>query len=236
MFRIGTSGYQYDHWRGVFYPEKLSRRAWFAYYAQHFDTVEINNTFYGLPAAETFDRWRKQAPESFCYALKFSRYGSHIKRLKEPRATIKTFLQRARRLKETIGPILVQLPPRWNVDSARLSGFLSAAPPSIRWAVELRDPSWLCPEVFAILAHHKAALCIHDMIQDHPRLLTADWTYLRFHGTDYAGSYSSLQLREQARWIKRRLSEGVDVFAYFNNDAQGYAVSNAADLRRYVAA
>ncbi len=236
ILRVGTSGYQYDHWRGVFYPEKLSRREWFAYYARQFDTVEINNTFYGLPGAETFDNWRKQAPEEFCYTLKFSRYGSHTKRLKEPRATIKTFLQRARRLKTKLGPILVQLPPRWNVDSARLSQFLQAAPRSLRWAVELRDPSWLRPEVFAILARHNAALCIHDMIQDHPRLITADWTYLRFHGVRYAGSYAPQALTAQARWIKQRLDAGIDVFAYFNNDAQGHAVKNAAALQTYVTA
>lgn len=111
QFRVGTSGYHYDHWRGVFYPEGLPKKNWFAYYAKHFDTVEINNTFYGLPSDETFDIWRTQAPPGFCYVLKFSRYGSHVKRLKEPKATIKTFLQHARRLRDYLGPILVQLPP-----------------------------------------------------------------------------------------------------------------------------
>lgn len=234
QFRVGTSGYQYDHWRGLFYPLDLSKKNWFAYYAKHFDTVEINNTFYGLPSAETFDAWRTQAPAGFCYALKFSRYGSHVKRLKEPRATIKTFLQHARRLRKFLGPILVQLPPNWDVNTDRFVGFLKAAPRSVRWSFEFRDTRWLCKEVFAILQQHNAVLCIHDMIENHPRRITADWIYLRFHGDHYSGSYTSQALKVQAKWIKQQLGEGKDVFAFFNNDAEGCAIRNAAELRRYV--
>jgi uncharacterized protein YecE (DUF72 family) len=233
-FRVGTSGYQYDHWRGRFYPPDLPKKDWFLHYAKHFDTVEINNTFYGLPAAETFGSWRRQAPEGFCYTLKFSRYGSHVKRLKEPRATIKVFLQRARRLRRCLGPILVQLPPNWNVNTDRLESFLKAAPRSVRWACEFRDPSWLCEEVFTILQRYNAALCIHDMIENHPRRITADWVYLRFHGDRCSGSYTSQAQKKQARWIKQQLGDGRDVFAYFNNDAEGYAVRNALELKRYV--
>ncbi len=210
------------------------KKHWFAHYAQDFDTVEINNTFYRLPSGQTFDAWRQQAPPKFCYVLKFSRYGSHLKRLKDPRATIQRFLQVARRLKKFLGPILVQLPPNWNVDTDRLQEFLRAAPRSRRWAFEFRDPSWLCEEVFAILQSYNAALCIHDMIADHPRRITADWVYLRFHGNHYSGSYSPDILKAQARWIKQRLGDGQDVFAYFNNDAQGYAVDNAIQLKQYV--
>lgn len=234
QFRVGTSGYHYDHWRGVFYPANLPKKNWFAFYAEHFDTVEINNTFYGLPAEKTFDLWRRQAPPGFCYGLKFSRYGSHLKRLKEPRSTIKIFLQHARRLKTTLGPILVQLPPNWDLNTARLLGFLNAAPRSYRWAFEFRDRRWLCEDVYAILQRHNAALCIHDMIEDHPRSMTAAWTYLRFHGDHYRGSYPARSLQQQAQWIKQQLAGGSDVFAYFNNDAQGHAVQNAADLKRYV--
>jgi len=234
QFRVGTSGYQYDHWKRLFYPKELSKKHWFAHYAQHFDTVEINNTFYRLPSAQAFDAWRQQAPPEFCYVLKFSRYGSHLKRLKDPRATIQRFLQVARRLKKFLGPILVQLPPNWNVDTDRLQEFLKAAPRSRRWAFEFRDPSWLCEEVFAILQKYNAALCIHDMIADHPRRITADWVYLRFHGNHYSSSYSHQILKAQARWIKQRLGDGQDVFAYFNKDAQGYAVDNAIQLKQYV--
>jgi uncharacterized protein YecE (DUF72 family) len=125
---IGTSGYQYDDWRGRFYPEHLPKRQWFAHYAQHFDTVEINNTFYHLPGAGTFDEWRDAAPPGFRYALKYSRYGSHLKRLKEPEGHIGRFMAVAQRLGPLLGPILVQLPPHFNADAVRLDAFLRAAP------------------------------------------------------------------------------------------------------------
>jgi uncharacterized protein YecE (DUF72 family) len=233
--RVGTSGFHYNHWKGIFYPEKLPKSKWFSFYAQHFDTVEINNTFYHLPTANAFDCWRNQAPPGFLYALKFNRYGSHWMRLKNPDATIGNFLNVAKRLEEFFGPILVQLPPNWNVDAGRLNSFLAAAPRTLRWAVEFRNPSWLCDEVYAVLEQHGAALCIHDMIKNHPRVLTADWTYLRYHGDHYSGSYSPQKLSAEAEWIRRHLATGKDVFAYFNNDAQGYAVKNAVDLRRYIA-
>jgi len=233
--RIGTSGYHYSHWRGVFYPEDLPKKEWFSHYARQFDTVEINNTFYRLPEEAIFDAWGGQAPRGFCYALKFSRYGSHIVRLQKPRDTIKRFLRRADRLGDSLGPILVQLPPNWKPNPARLAAFLKAAPKDHRWAVEFRDPRWFCEEVFAILNEQDCALCIHDMIGDHPRLITAGWVYLRFHGAHYSGSYASEKLRAESRWIKEQLAGGRDVFAYFNNDAQGYAVANALELRGYFA-
>ena len=232
--RIGTSGYHYDHWKGLFYPENIPKAEWFSYYAKNFDTVEINNTFYRLPSPSAFDAWKVQAPNGFCYALKFSRYGSHLLRLKKPRATIGKYLRRADRLGKFLGPILVQLPPNWKVNPARLDAFLKAAPKDHRWAVEFRDPSWLCEEVFTLLRRHRAALCIHDRIENHPRVLTAGWTYLRFHGDRYRGSYSRQFLTAQAAEIEEYLTRKLDVFAYFNNDAEGWAVRNARDLRRYV--
>jgi uncharacterized protein YecE (DUF72 family) len=121
--RIGTSGYQYDHWRGVFYARDIPKPRWFAYYTSHFDTVEINHTFYRLPQAQTFDVWREQAPKNFCYALKFSRYGSHLKHLKEPHESMHKFLDRASRLAGFLGPILVQLPPTGSRIRAVLRAF-----------------------------------------------------------------------------------------------------------------
>jgi len=147
---------------------------------------------------------------------------------------IKNFLQHARRLRTTLGPILVQLPPHWDVNIDRLLGFLNAASRSFRWAFEFRDRRWLCEDVYSILQNHNAALCIHDMIDDHPRRITASWTYLRFHGDHYSRSYPPHSLKQQAQWIKQQLADGRDVFAYFNNDAHGYALQNAADLKRYV--
>ncbi|MFO7956085.1 MAG: DUF72 domain-containing protein [Candidatus Brocadiia bacterium] len=233
-FRVGTSGWQYDHWSGRFYPDDLPKDEWFGYYAQHFDTVEVNNTFYHLPEPETFDDWFEQAPEGFCYVLKFSRYGTHLKHLKDPEDTIGLFMERARRLGPTLGPILVQLRPNWHVNVERLAGFLEAAPEDQRWAVEFRDETWLCDEVFDLLREHEAALCIHDMIEDHPREVTADWVYLRYHGADTWGDYSHQALSAQAQIIQDYLDRGLDVYAYFNNDANAYSVSNATDLRRYV--
>jgi len=232
--RIGTSGFHYDHWRGIFYPQTLPKSEWFSYYAGRFDSVELNNTFYRLPPASTFDLWREQAPAGFLYAIKFSRYGSHWTRLKKPKSTIGKFLQVAKRLKKLFGPVLVQLPPQWKANAPRLDAFLAAAPRSRRWAIEFRNADWLNKEVFKVLERHGAALCIHDMIANHPRILTAEWTYLRYHGERYSGSYSPRKLAAEARWIRRNSAAGVDVFAYFNNDARGFAVKNAAALKRYV--
>lgn len=236
QLRIGTSGYQYAHWQQVFYPPDLPKQQWFTYYAQHFDTVEINNTFYRLPQAQAFEAWRDQAPDGFCYALKFSRYATHFKHLQEPHEPIRHFLERASRLGEFLGPILVQLPPHWRVDTARLTAFLQAAPRHYRWAVEFRHPSWLCDEVYGILRAHGAALCIHDLLANHPQQLTTDWGYWRFHGISHGGNYPQQTLMAQARSLKHYVNDGLDVFVYFNNDAQGYAVQNAMDLKRYAAA
>jgi uncharacterized protein YecE (DUF72 family) len=232
--RIGTSGYQYDHWRGRLYPRKLPRREWLAHYASHFDSVEINNTFYGLPEAETFTAWRAQTPRGFCFALKFSRYGSHTRRLRDPAATIGRFFERARELGSALGPILLQLPPRWHADPERLDAFLSASPRRLRWAVEFRDPSWLIEPVFAVLRRHRAALCIHDLLDDHPRQVTARFVYLRFHGPASGARYPSQRLVAEARRIRSWVARRLDVYAYFNNDVGGHAVEDARDLGRYL--
>jgi uncharacterized protein YecE (DUF72 family) len=234
-FRIGTSGYQYDHWKGIFYPEGLSRNKWLRYYSEHFDTVEINNTFYQLPPESSFDRWHEQAPAGFLFALKFSRYSSHMRKLKNPGEPIGRFLGLAGKLGEQLGPILVQLPPRWHVNPERLSEFLDSTDSAQRWAVEFRDSSWLCDEIFSILHRHNAALCIHDMLESHPKHMTADWVYLRFHGkSGHAGDYSHEQLKKSAEEIKGYLERGFDVYVYFNNDVNGYAIKNAIDLRKLV--
>lgn len=235
--RIGTSGYQYDDWRGRFYPEDLAKKRWFAHYARELDTVEINNTFYRLPSRETFAAWRAEAPRGFLYAVKMSRFATHMKKLKDPEATIGLFMERSAPLGRTMGPILVQLPPHWHVDVERLDAFLDAAPRRHRWAVEVRDPSWLCEDVYRVLRRHRAALVIHDLIPNHPRELTASWTYLRFHGVPgkkYGGSYASAHLASRARWIAEQLDEGRDVYAYFNNDREAHAVHDAIRLREMV--
>lgn len=237
-WRVGTSGYQYRHWRERFYPGKLPQARWFEYYARHFDTVEINNTFYHVPPAEVFARWRDATPAGFRYALKYSRFGSHMKHLKDPADHLAYFLERVEPLGPALGPILLQLPPRWRIDVARLDDFLAAAPRRHRWAVELREPSWLHEEVYAVLRARRAALCLHDLLPGLPRLLTTGWTYLRFHGPEdgrkYARRYSPQALSATARRVRAWRADGIDVYAYFNNDHAAYAVENARMLRRYV--
>jgi len=232
-FRVGTSGYQYDHWRGVLYPHDEPKRRWFDLYSQQFDTVEINNTFYNLPKASTFEDWRQSAPGDFLFVLKYSQFGTHMKRLKDPRSHVDVFIERADRLEDHLGPILVQLPPNFHRDGDRLDSFLEAAPNRYRWAVEFRDESWLNDQIYDALRRHGAALCIHDMISDHPRVTTADWVYLRFHCGD-DGDYPYQALVASAKKIECWLTDGLDVYAYFNNDMGGHAVRNAQALRRYV--
>lgn len=229
--RIGTSGFHYPHWREIYYPRDLPAREWLARYACDFDTVELNNTFYRLPPPASFDLWRTQSPPGFEFALKFSRYGSHILRLKQPAAVIGRFLEPASRLGDRLGPILVQLPPNWNVNRNRLEEFFDAAPAGYRWAVEFRDARWLREEVYSVLRRRGAALCIHDKIADHPREITAGWVYMRFHGGPVDGNYSLEQLRNAAVEIQRYVKSGLDVYAYFNNDWRGYALRNAQTLR-----
>lgn len=233
---IGTSGYQYNHWKGIFYPEDLPKKNWFLHYCGHFKTVEINNTFYNLPKAGTFETWRDQAPEDFCYALKYSRYGTHMKKLKDPEQALDTFMAVASILRKKLGPVLVQLPPHWKANPKRLEEFLNKLPSGRRFAVEFRDPSWLDESIFTILENHQPALCVHDMIDDHPDRATTDWVYYRFHGRNYGGQYSYQKLSTMADRLTEHSKAGRDVFAYFNNDLAGHAVDNALDLERYVEA
>jgi uncharacterized protein YecE (DUF72 family) len=234
--RIGCSGWDYPDWRGSVYPADLPRREWFAAYATWFDTVELNATFYRLPQQSTVDRWAAAAPPGFVYAVKVGQFGTHRKKLRDAATWLPNHVERAERLGPALGPNLVQLPPRWRKDTPRLVDFLSAAPPGYRWAVELRDRSWLQDDVLAALADHDAALCIHDLLEDHPWELTAGWTYLRFHGPDashqpYRGGYPRARLRRVADRAGAWLARGVDLYAYFNNDYEGHAVTDARTLR-----
>jgi uncharacterized protein YecE (DUF72 family) len=235
--RIGCSGFSYKDWRGVVYPADAPARTWFGHYAERFDTVELNTTFYRLPEATTVEAWEAQAPPGFLYAAKVGRFGTHRKKLLDPEPWLARHLDRIERLGAHLGPNLLQLPPRWRRDAARLDEFLAAAPRRIRWAVELRDPSWLHDEVYEVLERHGAALCVHDLLPDHPWLLTTDWTYLRFHGPHplrepYHGAYGSRRLGPVAETVRAWAAEGVDVYAYFNNDWHGNAVRDATWLRR----
>ncbi|MBV9285075.1 MAG: DUF72 domain-containing protein [Acidimicrobiia bacterium] len=233
--RVGCSGWMYKDWRGLVYPEKLPQRAWFEYYATLFDTVEINNTFYRLPPPSTVEKWAEQAPPNFEYAVKLGAFGSHRMKLRDAASWLPNHLDRVERLGKSEGPTLVQLPPKWKKDAVRLDEFLSVAPATRRWAVELREPSWVDEEIFAVLRAHGAALCIHDLLPDHPWVLTTDWTYVRFHGPQalkraYWGRYGQKRLAPVADRLDEWLGAGHDVYAYFNNDYEGYAVKDASWL------
>jgi uncharacterized protein YecE (DUF72 family) len=217
------------------YPPDLPSSRWFAAYAERFDTVELNATFYRLPQPRTVEAWRDQAPPGFVYAVKVGQFGTHRMKLRDPAGWMANHLDRVCRLGETLGPNLVQLPPRWRRNAARLDEFLTVCPPALRWAVELRDPTWLHDEVFDVLERHHVALCVHDLLGDHPWELTADFAYVRFHGPHaldqkYLGRYGSRRLRKPLDRIEAWLGDGHDVYAYFNNDYHGHAVEDATWL------
>jgi len=228
-FRIGTSGWVYPHWRGVFYPPGLPQSHWYSHYAKIFDTVEVNYSFYRLPSEEAFDCWREQAPPGFIYAVKANRYITHVKRLKDAAEPLARFLARARRLGEKLGPILWQLPPRWRANPERLENFAALLPPDLTHAFEFRDSRWFVEPVRRILA-----FCIFDMPGlPCPTWVTSDVVYLRFHGSGvvYEGRYGREGLQPWAARIREWLCKGRRVYAYFNNDAFGFAVEDARELR-----
>jgi uncharacterized protein YecE (DUF72 family) len=221
----------------VFYPPGLAQTRWFNHYAGEFDTVEINNTFYRLPSEEVFDRWREQAPEGFTYAVKASRYITHVRRLKDCAEPLERFLSRARRLGDHLGPILYQLPPRWRANPERLAEFAALLPSDLLHVFEFRDERWFAAPVREVLTRHALSFCIFDMPGLRcPQWVTGPIVYIRFHGSAslYAGRYTREELAGWAQAIRRFLAEGRDVYVYFNNDAFGHAVINARELREFV--
>lgn len=231
---IGTSGWIYPHWRGVFYPADLPATKWLTYYAAHFPTVEINYSFYRLPSEQAFRGWAKDAPQGFRFAVKASRYLTHMKKLREPQEPLQRFLGRARLLREKLGPILYQLPPRWRCNLPRLRDFLACLPADLTHVFEFRDPSWLNERVLALLEAHGVVFCVFS----YPGLTcpvrtTSTVAYIRLHGaeTPYASCYSEEELQWWAEQIEGLLAKEYTVYVYFNNDALGYAVRNACRLR-----
>jgi uncharacterized protein YecE (DUF72 family) len=235
--RIGTSGWVYNHWRRIFYPPDLPPGGWFAFYARHFDTVEINNSFYRLPSEATFDSWREQAPPGFLYAVKASRYLTHMKKLIDPAGPLRLFFERAHRLDETLGPVLFQLPPRWRVNLPRFQTFLAELPKDYTHVVEFRDASWLVEEVFQLMERYQVGHCIHDMAPlEVPLRITSQVAYIRFHGDrSHSGDYPLEALQSWAKRIGDWHRRGLVVYVYFNNDVGGYALKNAQTLKDLVA-
>lgn len=230
---IGTSGWNYDHWLGTFYPEDLKSGELFDFYQSRFGTVEVNNTFYQLPEKGTIIHWREQAPEGFLYSVKASRYITHMKKLKDPKESLSRFLERVALLENTLGPILFQLPPNWRSNPERLESFLHLLPENYRYTFELRDERWINDDITALLKAHDAAFCIYEFAgRFSPRIVTTDWVYIRLHGPGdaYQGDYSRETLREWADSIIRWRNQGKEVFCYFDNDQSGYAPKNAIEL------
>jgi uncharacterized protein YecE (DUF72 family) len=238
--RIGCSGWNYQHWRnGVFYPPRLPARRWLEFYAQHFDTVEVNATFYRLPGETAVANWVQETPPGFLFAVKMSRYATHIKRLRDLPPSIALFYERIGPLvgSSKLGPVLWQLPPDFRRDDVRLAEALEQLPPG-RHCFEFRHESWFADDVYESLRRHGAALVIGDTprrpFQQH--LFTADWTFLRFHhGT--RGRDSNYSERELEAWAQRieAWAREIEVFAFFNNDRNGYAVRNGLWLRERLA-
>lgn len=232
--RIGTSGWVYRHWQGLFYPANLSARHWLRHYAQYFDTVEINNTFYRLPRPETFAAWAAQTPEGFLFSVKANQFLTHRKKLQDCETALAEFLARVHLLGEKLGPVLFQLPPHWGRNLFRLESFLKNLPRGFLYVLEFRHQSWLDESVFRLLERCGVVHCIHDMRPLRvPLRLTAGAVYLRFHGDpNHAGDYPEQDLDLWAERIGRWLLNGLDVYAYFNNDVGGFALKNANSLRR----
>jgi uncharacterized protein YecE (DUF72 family) len=242
--RIGCSGWNYESWKGRFYPADLPASRWLGHYAGIFDTVEINNTFYRLPEASTFASWRAQTPPRFLIAVKASRFLTHMKRLRDPEEPLQRLFSRAAALGPRLGPVLYQLPGHFHADRGRLEDFLRALPARLtargrrlQHVIEFRHPSWYTRDIFDLLEHHDVAMCLHDMAGS---AIDGPWvgpfSYVRFHGTTgrYHGSYPDSDLRVWARRLAAQWAAGSDVYAYFNNDPDAIATQNALSLKTWL--
>jgi uncharacterized protein YecE (DUF72 family) len=236
VIRIGCSGWSYEHWRGRLYPARGSTARWLEIYARSFDTVELNATFYRLPRVEAAGRWADATPPGFCFAVKASRYLTHVERLRGVRAGVARLEERIEPLRAAgkLGPLLWQLPPTFRRDDERLARALAQLPPG-RHALEPRHRSWFHPDVYELLRAHRVALVVADRagLPAAPLVDTAGWTYIRFH-EGRAGRRGNYSAAELARWAERIRAMSGDVYAYFNNDWEGFAIENARALRGLV--
>lgn len=231
---IGTSGWNYAHWRGRFYPDKLPAREWLPYYAERFRSVEVNKSHYRLLTPEETARWAEQTPDDFLFAVKAHRFTTHNKKLKDPVESTIRFFPPLESLGEKLGPILFQLPPKWGCNAERLDAFIAAMPPRYRQAYEFRHEAWFCADALDVLRRHSAAFCIYELAGlRSPEEVTAPFVYIRLHGPGgkYQGSYDDATLAAWADKIRAWTGSGLDVYCYFDNDDSAYAVFNAMTLR-----
>jgi len=230
---IGTSGWHYKHWNGTFYPEGTKDKDQLDEYIKTFRTVELNNSFYHLPNAETFTNWKKKTPKDFLFAVKGSRYITHLKKLKVTEQPIQDFIDHAKHLEHKLGPILFQLPPKWNVNVERLADFLRYLPKNYRYTFEFRNATWYQEAVYELLKKYNCAFCIYELAGHlSPLTITADFVYIRLHGPGdkYQGRYDKATLKKWAKHCIKWQQEGKDVYVYFDNDQLGYAAFNAKEL------
>jgi uncharacterized protein YecE (DUF72 family) len=237
QIHVGCSGWVYKHWRGILYPEGFPQRRWFELYAQEFDTVEINASFYRLPLASTFEGWRNKAPPGFRYAVKVNRFITHMKKLLDCEEAVDQFIALARPLGHTLGPLLYQLPPSLKVDLARLERFLERLPQDLAHVFEFRNKSWYVPATWELLDRYGASFCVHDMPGSaSERIAVGPAAYVRFHGGEgkYWGRYSDEGLLSWTDWIVDQARSGRSVWCYFNNDMHGHAIHDARTLKSMV--
>jgi uncharacterized protein YecE (DUF72 family) len=229
----GTSGWAYRHWHGPFYPSDLRPQDRLTYYATHFRSVEVDATFYHLPARRSCAAWAQAVPPDFVFAVKASRYVTHMKKLAVPASAIADLMRRLDPLAGRLGPVLFQLPPHWRCNGARLAAFLAMLSRDYRYAFEFRDTTWWTAEIYDLLARHRVAFCIYDLGgRVSPREVTTDMVYLRLHGPDgpYRGCYDARALGDWAGALARWSAEGRTAYCYFDNDERGDAARNAAEL------
>ncbi len=232
---IGTSGWHYSHWKGSFYPREFKPKDLLKYYAQHLNTVEINNSFYHLPEAKTLQMWRNIVPSDFLFAVKASRYITHMKKLKDPEDSLGKFLERVDVLGNKLGPVLFQLPPRWHLNLQRFESFLNFLPDRFRYAFEFRDPSWFHEDLYNIMRQYNVAFCMYHLAGFmSPKAVTADIIYVRLHGPGeaYQGQYETEELAGWAGAFSTWINQGKTIYCYFDNDEAGYAVQDAVRLRQ----
>jgi uncharacterized protein YecE (DUF72 family) len=235
--RIGCSGWQYKHWRERFYPKGLAQHRWFAFYAEHFDTVEINSSFYHLPKASTFEKWRDQAPPGFCYTIKANRFLTQAKKLLECEEPMERMMTATRHLGNRLGPMLYQLPPSLRFDLERLERFLELVPSDVTNVFEFRHKSWYVPATFELLDRRGISFCAHDMQSStSERIAVGPIAYVRFHGGEgkYWGRYSDERLLAWSDWIVEQARSGRSVWCYFNNDIDAHAIHDAQTLKSMV--
>ena len=234
---VGCSGWNYKHWREIFYPKGLPVSRWFGFYAEHFDTVEINNSFYRLPKPETFDKWRDQAPPGFVYAVKANRFITQAKKLLDCKEPVERMMPAVRRLGDRLGPVLYQLPPSLKFNPERLASFLDIVPKDVTNVFEFREKSWYVEETFDLLERFGASLCVHDMPgSSSERIAVGPAAYLRFHGTSgkYVGRYSDESLLSWSDWLVGQVRNGRETWAFFNNYMFGHAIEDALTLKSIV--